>query len=84
MHGFVYALNFKGQVPTPGDVPVWNLFLRFTVVGYAISLLVSAYMLWTFGRYEGTSMVAFVEESIVLGFPVSIGAAGARLMLGPS
>jgi uncharacterized membrane protein len=41
-------------------------------------------MLWTFGRYEGTSMAAFVEEAIVLGFPVSIGAAGARLMLGPS
>lgn len=84
MHGFVYALNFKGQVSAPEGVPLWNLFLRFTVVGYAISLLVSAYMLWTFGRYEGTSMAAFVEEAIVLGFPVSIGAAGARLMLGPS
>lgn len=84
MHGFVYALNFKGQAPTPGDVPLWNLFLRFTVVGFAISLLVSAYMLWTFGRYEGTSMAAFVEEMIVLGFPVSIGAAGARLMLSSS
>lgn len=84
MHGFVYAMNFEGQAPTPEDVPLWNLFLRFTVVGYAISLLVSAYMLWTFGRYEGTSMAAFVEEAIVLGFPVSIGAAGARLMLGPS
>ena len=54
MHAFVYALEFTGQETLSPDTPFWSAFLRFTVVGYAVALLISAYVLWTFGRLDGT------------------------------
>lgn len=81
MHGFVYAMEFQGQaIITPGT-PLWSVFLRFTVVGYAISLLISAYVLWTFGRTEGVAPEQVLMAVLVLGFPASLGAAAARLIL---
>ncbi|HEX2209399.1 MAG TPA: TIGR02587 family membrane protein, partial [Longimicrobium sp.] len=52
MHGFVYASAFRGAPRVARGTPGWSLFLRNTVVGYAIALAVSAYVLWTFGRLE--------------------------------
>ena len=81
MHAFVYAVEFRGTHAVPEGTPWWSLFLRYTVVGYAISLLVSAYVLWTFGRFQDTALPMFVLTTLVLAFPASIGAAGARLIL---
>lgn len=81
MHAFVYAVDFRGTRSAPEGTPWWSLFLRYTVVGYAIALLISAYVLWTFGRYQDTALPMFVLTSLVLAFPASIGAAGARLIL---
>jgi putative integral membrane protein (TIGR02587 family) len=81
MHAFVYAVEFHGSHPRPEDTPVWSLFMRFTVPGYVIALLVSAYVLWTFGRFDGVPIIAAIEESIVLGFPAALGAAAARLVI---
>ena len=53
MHGFVYAASFRGAPGVPEGSRRTTLFLPYTVPGYAIALLVSAYVLWTFGRYEG-------------------------------
>ena len=79
MHGFVYSVEFRGAHAAPPGTPWWSLFLRFTVVGYALSLAVSAYVLWTFGRFEDGAVAKYVMESMVLAFPASIGAAAARL-----
>lgn len=81
MHGFVYAVNFRGAPGAPEGVGASSLFLRYTVPGYAIALLVSAYVLWTFGRYDDTAPVRMTMQAVVLGFPASIGAAAARLVL---
>lgn len=81
MHAFVYALEFKGQAAIPEDTPFWSVFLRFTVVGYAIALLISFFILWTFGRTDGQSFQQIVATVTVLGFPAAIGAAAARLIL---
>lgn len=81
MHAFVYAANFRGGHDAPAGTPWWSVFLRFTVVGYAISLAVSGYVLWTFGRFEGHAFAAYTAQTIVLGFPASVGAAAARLIL---
>lgn len=81
MHGFVYSVEFRGTPSAPPGTPGWSLFLRFTVVGYAISLGVSAYVLWTFGRFDGDGAAMKVMETLVLAFPASIGAAAARLVL---
>jgi putative integral membrane protein (TIGR02587 family) len=80
MHAFVYAVEFSGRKPTEG-VPEWSIFLRFTVVGYALSLLISAYVLWTFGRFDQSGLAFMISTTIVLGFPASLGAAAARLVL---
>jgi putative integral membrane protein (TIGR02587 family) len=81
MHAFVYALNFHGQETPPEGVGFWTVFLRFSVVGYAIVLLMSLYVLWTFGRLEGIAFSDALSTTIVLAFPGSVGAAGARLLL---
>jgi putative integral membrane protein (TIGR02587 family) len=81
MHGFVYLVEFRGQEPLPAEANFRLLFLRFTVVGYAVVLAVSTYVLWTFGRLEGTSPADALSSVIVLSFPGAIGAAGARVLL---
>ena len=81
MHAFVYAVEFHGTHSEPEGTPGWSVFLRFTVVGYAIALLVSAYVLWTFGRYDAGAYGVYLMETIVLGFPSALGAAAARLIL---
>jgi putative integral membrane protein (TIGR02587 family) len=81
MHTFVYAVEFHGQPSRPEGAPVITEFLRLTVVGYALVLLISAYVLWTFGRTDGMESVELMRGAVVLGFPASIGAAAARLIL---
>lgn len=80
-HVFVYASGFEGSHSRPEGTPWWSEFLRVSVVGYAIALLVSAYVLWTFGRFEDHAFSTYVTMSVVLGFPASLGAAAARLIL---
>lgn len=81
MHSFVYAMEFRGQSTIATGTPHWSLLLRYTVPGYAIALLTSLYLLWTFGRMDGTSPMPIVMAVVVLAFPASIGAAAARLMI---
>jgi putative integral membrane protein (TIGR02587 family) len=81
MHGFVYAVEFHGQHSRPDQATVAGEFVRLTVVGYAMVLLISAYVLWTFGRTDGLASLEWVRATVVLGFPASIGAAAARLIL---
>jgi len=81
MHAFVYAVEFRGQSALPHGTSQWSAFLRFTVVGYALVLLVSLYVLWTFGRTDGTGLAEVVSTATVLAFPGAIGAAAARLIL---
>lgn len=59
----------------------WGVFLRFTIVGYAPALLISLYVLWTFGRLDGAAAAEIVMATLVLGFPAALGAAAARLIL---
>ncbi len=81
IHGFVYASNFRGSPGAPEGVSPSHLFLRYTVPGYAIALLISAYVLWTFGRYQDDAVARMIIQAVVLGFPASIGAAAARLVV---
>jgi putative integral membrane protein (TIGR02587 family) len=81
IHGFVYAVNFRGAPGVPEGVRRSVLFLHYTVPGYAIALLVSAYVLWTFGRYDDLAGAHMLMQAVVLGFPASIGAAAARLVV---
>lgn len=81
MHAFVYAVGFRGQEEIEQGRSVWSAFARLTIVGYAIALLISAYILWTFGRMDHVPLTLAVAMAVVLAFPASIGAAAARLIL---
>ncbi|MBA2494432.1 MAG: TIGR02587 family membrane protein [Acidobacteria bacterium] len=82
MHAFVYAVEFSGQEEVkPKGSSMWSAFFRYTVVGYAIVLLISFYLLWTFGRVDGTGTTELVKSIIVLSFPGALGAAASRLIL---
>jgi putative integral membrane protein (TIGR02587 family) len=58
-----------------------DVFLRFTIVGYALALLISLYILWTFDRLDGMALQEIILATLVLGFPASLGASAARLIL---
>jgi putative integral membrane protein (TIGR02587 family) len=81
MHAFVYAVAFKGSHAIPESIPWWHAFLRFTLPGYVIAMVISVYVLWTFGRLDDTAFTQMLMSAIVLSFPGAIGAAAARLIL---
>lgn len=78
---FVYGIGFAGQRERPEGDRRASLFLRFSVVGYGIALLVSFYVLWTFGRTDGVPFAQVAMTVAVLAFPAAIGAAIARLVV---
>jgi putative integral membrane protein (TIGR02587 family) len=84
MHAFVYAAGFRGSPQATRGTGAVSLFLRFTVAGWVLAALLSAFMLWTFGRFDGMGLLACAKVTVVLGFPAGVGAAAARLILGVS
>ena len=81
MHAFVYGAAFRGGPQHHGQVAAWSLFLRYSVVGYALALLLCAAMLWWFDRFNGLALGPTLRIVVVLGFPAGVGAAAARLIL---
>ena len=81
MHAFVYAVEFQGQAEHVSGASLWSVFLRYTAAGYGVVLLITAYVLWTFGRLDGLGTEPAVMAIVVLAFPAAIGAAAARLLI---
>lgn len=81
LHAFVYELEFRGQKRRQRGRTPASVFMRFTVAGYALVFVASLYVLWTFGRLEGTDPTATLSYAVVLGVPGALGAAVARLIL---
>ncbi|CAN7555357.1 TIGR02587 family membrane protein [Phenylobacterium sp. LjRoot225] len=77
LHTLVFTVGFAGQKKHEGRVLA---FLHFTLAGYGVALLVSLYVLWTFGRLDD-GVTATVRSVAVLSFPGAIGAAVARLVV---
>lgn len=82
MHAFIYAIEKRGkEKEIPPDTSFLSLFLRFTVVGYAIALLISFYILWTFGSIDEMAFSEKLRVAIVLAFPAAVGGSASRLIL---
>lgn len=75
MHAFVYAADFKGKEEIPENSNHLRIFVKFTMTGYALVLLICFFVLWVFGRMDG------LASAVVLGFPAAVGAASARLVI---
>lgn len=59
----------------------WQLFVRFTSIGYVLAFTVSFFMLWVLGRMDGESISNMINTALVLSFPAGIGASAARLIV---
>ena len=81
MQAFLYSIEAGKQEGVFSASLFWVVFLRFTILGYALALIISLYVLWTFGRLNGAAMAQIVMATLVLGFPAALGASAARLIL---
>lgn len=81
MQAFLCSIEAQGRQSIFAPDFFWGVFMRLTVVGYAIVLLLSLYVLWTFGRLDGAALSEAMMSVLVLGFPAALGAAAARLIL---
>ena len=81
MQAFICSVERRGRQRLFAGGFFWGVFLRFTVVGYSIALLISLYVLWTFGRLDGAALAEAIMATLVLGFPAALGAAAARVIL---
>lgn len=81
MQTFLSSIERRPQVSLLSAGFFWSVFFRFTIVGYALVLLLSLYVLWTFGRLDGVVALDIVKATFVLGFPAALGASAARLIL---
>ena len=82
LHAFVYAVEFRGHEKAMShDKSTLSVFLRFTIVGYAIALLISFYILWTFGNIDDMDFAEQLKIVVVLAFPAAIGASASRFIL---
>jgi putative integral membrane protein (TIGR02587 family) len=80
LHALVYTVGFAGQ-EQPADGGFWTTFCTYTLAGYGLTLLISAYVLWTFGRADDASLPRVAMMAVVLGFPGALGAGLARLVV---
>jgi putative integral membrane protein (TIGR02587 family) len=80
LHAFLYGVGFAGH-PVAEAASGLSTFFRLTVVGYALALAISAFLLWTFGRFDHISAGPIAHATIVLGLPAALGGAAARLTL---
>lgn len=82
MHAFIHAVERSGHsnalTPDQGEL---SIFLRYTVVGYAIVLVICYYILWTFGSLGGMEFSQQIKTVVVLGVPAAIGGGASRLIL---
>jgi putative integral membrane protein (TIGR02587 family) len=81
LHVYVYGLGFPGEARRREAGGLMRTFIGFTAPGYGVALAVSLYLLWTFGRTDGVAPHEIATMTIVLGFPASLGAATARLVV---
>jgi putative integral membrane protein (TIGR02587 family) len=81
MQAFLCSIEGEGRQSSFSAGFFWGVFLRLTIVGYALVLLLSLYVLWTFGRLDGAALSEAMMSILVLGFPAAVGASAARLIL---
>lgn len=82
MHAFVSAADQKRQKHRLVDKASHrHLFFRLTLVSYAVVLLISFYILWTFGSIEGMGIAEQLKVAVVLGFPAAVGGGASRLII---
>jgi putative integral membrane protein (TIGR02587 family) len=82
MHAFIYAAHQKRKSHNVvGESSSLHLFARITLISYAVVLLISFYILWTFGSIDHMGYYEQLKVVIVLGFPAALGGGASRLII---
>ncbi|ESP87987.1 DUF2391 family protein [Candidatus Halobonum tyrrellensis] len=76
----LYTVEFRGQDRRLGE-STWRGRVGLTCTAYVFALATAALLLAGFGAFTETSHAMWVRQTVVLGFPASIGAAGAGVVL---
>lgn len=79
LHLILHVAGFRGQEErtSAGEATIF----RQTLPGYGIAVIMSAYVLWTFGSTDGLDWPHLVMAVAVLALPAALGAAIARLVV---
>ena len=75
----LYQLEFKGQAGRSRSE--WKFETGTTFIAYAVGLVVSAFLLAAFGHFREATVSVMVQETLVLAFPASLGAAAAEVVI---
>lgn len=78
----VFYADFRGGSSAPIGAGVLSGPFTETAAAYAISLVVSLLLLWSFGRTDGMGLSAVIGQVVMLGVVASFGAAAGRLLVG--
>ncbi len=80
LHAILYLVGFPGQDERSEAGGAAGL-LRHSLPGYAIAIGACLYVLWSYGRLDGSGAYQIAMSIAVLGFPASIGAGIARVVV---
>ena len=81
-HSIVFSVGFAGSYDLPGGRTWSGSLVRTGVVSYCLALLVTAFMLWLFGRIDlQTGITPALQIIVTLGFINALGSAAAKLLI---
>lgn len=80
LHAILHLVGFPGRDERAGTSAM-SEWLTHSLPGYGIAVMVSFYVLWTFGRTAGLDLPHIVTAVAILALPASIGAAIARVVV---
>jgi len=80
LHAILYLVGFPGQ-DLRSEGSLWGALLRHSLPGYAIAVVACLYVLWSFGRVDGSEPYQVAMSIALLGFPAAIGAGIARIVV---
>lgn len=75
----LYELAFKGQQTRLAQS--WQLRVGTTFLAYFIGVVISFFLLTGFGHFIDATPALVYQETVILAFPASLGAAGAEVLV---
>lgn len=77
----LYYIEFTGSAPLSQTSDSLLNVIVGTVISYAVALMVSAVILWFFGRFDDVALLTCVAQVVVLGLAATLGSSAGRLLL---
>ncbi|CAN5538251.1 TIGR02587 family membrane protein [soil metagenome] len=77
----LFYADFAGSARHMPDELTYLTAISKSSSSYVVALLVSALMLWFFGRFDGVPLIQMLSSTITLGLVSALGASAGRLLL---